>query len=396
VTATLPLARREWRGLGAAFALVAAAFAIATLFRWDAFRHAGVLGLWKLFDWHDIHVYFLSSGWVAGQGTLYREVPSEYPLLANLLFALVRVISRVVRLATDYDRFAWTWVTITMALYLGLLHRLVTRYPRPAVLLWLTPSAIHFSLYRYDVFAVIAALFAVESLRADRLRAAALLLGLVAALKGYSLFLLPAFLYYAWVKRGTREAGLTAVIYVALFALGNLATLAFSGVDGLMYAYRFHATRTFNGESTYDAVTYVFGPAFRDVFARFPRLPLALQALGALLAVAFRPRTHEQLMRAFLFATTMFVSFSVFYSPQFVLWLVPFVAEWTMPVVSWLVVALSWVTFAYFPVAFFRKARHLSFFQSTVALTTAVRAVLLAAVVVLKPRGAAAGAEPAR
>jgi len=380
-------------GLVVAALLAAAALGLATFLRWDAFRHASVFGLWNLFDWHDIHVYFLSSGWVAGQGTLYREVPSEYPLLANLLFAAVRLVSGLVPLGSDYDRFAWTWMLAGLALYLWTLHRLATRYPRPALLLWLTPSALHFSLYRFDVFAVVPALLAVEALAGGRLRRAALLLGLVTALKGYALFLLPAFLYHAWARRGAREAALAGAVYLAPFALGNLVTLAFSGTDGLLYAYRFHATRTFNGESTWDAAAYALGPAVRDAVGRVHGLPFALQALGALLALAFRPRTHEALMRAFLFATAVFTSASVFYSPQFVLWLVPFVAEWTTPLASWLVVAFSWVTFVYFPVAYFRRAHHPGLFRAAVVLTAAVRTAVAVAAPFARP--ASAHATPA-
>lgn len=373
-------------GLTPALFLLALAASVFALFHWQWVRHASVFGLWSLFDWHDMHVYFLSSGWVEGQGRLYREVPSEYPLLANVLFAATRVVSRLVPLADAYDKFAWTWVTTTLALYCVTLHRLVTRYPRLSLLLWLTPSALHFSIYRFDVYAVLLGLLAVEAIRAEKLHRAALLLGLITALKGYSLFLLPAYLFYVFAKRGLRDAAVIAALYLGPFVLGNLITLAFSGMEGLMYAYKFHAMRSFNGESTYDAVSYVFGPGFRDLVTRVPKLPLAMQALGALIAMAFRPRTPDQLLRAFLFATTMFVSFSVFYSPQFVLWMVPFVAEWSMPAVSWLMVALSWVTFAYFPVAFFRKEKRPEIFHAAVVVTTAVRTLVLAAVLFARPR----------
>jgi len=49
---------------------VCLAFSLLTLLCWDAFRHASFLGRWPLFDWHDMHGYFLSSGWVVGEGTV--------------------------------------------------------------------------------------------------------------------------------------------------------------------------------------------------------------------------------------------------------------------------------------------------------------------------------------
>ena len=353
-------------------------FSLATLFRWNAYRHVSFLHLWQVFDWQDIHVYFESSRWIVGGGTLYRAVPSEYPLLANLIFAVVRLVSQVVSVLADpYDRFAWVWVSLMLPLWFFVLHRLWTRFPRPALLLWLTPASLYFALYRFDALAVLLSLLCVEAIYQDRLRRAALMLGLVTALKGYSLFLLPAFAVYVWRRRGFAEAAVTSVVNLAPFALANLVTLLFGGVEGLMFAYRFHAARWLNGESTWDAIAYLTGPAIRDWLPRFTKLPMILAAACALIAAGFRPREPRDLMRAFLFATTGFISFSVFYSPQFVLWLVPFVADFASPLASWLVVAASWLTFAYFPVAFFKRLHHRRLFELTVAAVAALRLMIL-------------------
>lgn len=371
-----------------------ALFSIATLFRWDAYRHVTFLHLWQVFDWQDIHVYFESSRWVLGGGVLYRSVPSEYPLLANLVFAAVRLLSQAVPvIAEPYDRFAWVWVSLMLPLWFVVLHRLWTRFPRPALFLWLTPASLDFALYRFDALAVLLSLLCVEAVYEDRLRRAALMLGLVTALKGYALFLLPAFAVYVWRRRGFAEAVVASVIHLAPFVAANFVTFLFSGVEGLMFAYRFHAARWLNGESTWDAIAYLTGPAFRDWLARFTKLPPILEAACALIAAGFRPREPRDLMRAFLFATTGFISFSVFYSPQFVLWLVPFVADFAWPLASWLVVGASWLTFAYFPVAFFKRLHHPRLFELTVAAVAGLRLVIM--VVAAFPAGRLRAPQPA-
>ena len=354
-------------------------FSLVTLLRWDAYRHVTFLHLWQVFDWQDIHVYFESSRWIVGGGTLYRAVPSEYPLLANLVFAAVRVLSLGVPvLAEAYDRFAWVWVSLMLPLWFVVLHRLWTRFPRPALLLWLTPASLYFTLYRFDALAVLLSLCCVEAIHAERIRRAALFLGLVTALKGYSLFLLPAFGVYVWRRRGFAEAAIACVVNLAPFAIANLVTLGFGGREGLMYAYRFHAARWLNGESSWDAMAYLGGGRLRDALGGFRKLPEILEALSSLAAAAFLPRTPRDLMRAFLFATTGFISFSVFYSPQFVLWLVPFVADFAWPLAAWVVVACSWVTFAYFPVAFFKRLHHRRLFELAVSAVALLRGLLLA------------------
>ena len=50
------------------------------------------LGLRLAFDADDMGVYFKSARWVIEGGRLYREVPSEYPLLANITFAVLRYL----------------------------------------------------------------------------------------------------------------------------------------------------------------------------------------------------------------------------------------------------------------------------------------------------------------
>jgi len=373
-------------GLAPVMGVLSVAFSVFTLFHWEAFRHATLFGLIPFYERHDMNVYFLSSAWVEGQGTLYREVASEYLLLPNLLFGAVRFLSRFVPVLADpFDRFAWTWVSLTLPLYLFVLLRLIRRYPRPAPLLWLTPSALHFSLYRFDIYTVVVLLFAIEAIHDRRLRRGALLLGLVTALKGYALFLLPAYTLYVWNVSRPRLALEALALQIAPFVLANLSVIAFAGVDGMLSPFRFHAMRGLNGESGFDAIAYVSGPWIRELVARAHWLPTLLQVAGALIAAAFRPRTFEELLRSFLFATVAFVSFSVFYSPQFVLWLVPFVAWWTWPRISLLVVALSWVTYLYFPIAYFKREHHPGLFRGLIVIVAGLRLALLA-LTAIKPR----------
>src|SRR5262245_37125698 len=44
------------------------------------------------FDESDMSVYFASARWVIEGGRLYREVASDYPLFANIIFATVRYL----------------------------------------------------------------------------------------------------------------------------------------------------------------------------------------------------------------------------------------------------------------------------------------------------------------
>ena len=64
-----------------------------------------------------------------------------------------------------------------------------------------------------------------------------------------------------------------------------------------------------------------------------------------------RPRSFEDLVNASLFAVLGFMSFSVFYSPQFVLWILPLVCFSGSRVMLIPAILFSWLTYLYFPIS---------------------------------------------
>ena len=122
--------------------------------------------------------------------------------------------------------------------------------------------------------------------------------------------------------------------------------------------FSFQALRTLNGESTYDAFNYLVGV---PVIADGPEVRWvahSLQVGCALAAVAMRPQNFDDLINAFLFAVLGFMSFSVFYSPQFVLWILPLVCFSRSRVMLISAIFLSWLTYLYYPVGSLLYYRH--------------------------------------
>jgi hypothetical protein len=66
-----------------------------------------------------------------------------------------------------------------------------------------------------------------------------------------------------------------------------------------------------------------------------------------------RPRNFEDLVNALLFAVLGFMSFSVFYSPQFVLWILPLVCFSASRVMLLSAIFFSWITYLYFPISYY-------------------------------------------
>lgn len=301
------------------------------------------------FDTHEVRLYYKHSGWAAGQGTLYREIPSEYPPAANLVFGLLRWANDRLPWPAGEQTFCFLWIVTAWALYLWLVCR-AAEFGWPAAFVWLTPGAVFFAVTRFDIYPAAATFVALLALRADRPLRSAVWFGVALALKVYMLFALPALLVYVLQTRGWRTAFLFGLLCAAPMALSNLTVLALVGYEGMLSPYLFHAVRVSYGESTYDA--FYFLAAF--LFDRQPefggRVPQMLELACALAAAGMRPRTFDDLIRAMLVALVGFITFSVFYSPQYVIWLLPLLCLSEDVVLRRLGIVLGWVEFLYFPV----------------------------------------------
>ena len=315
-------------------------------------------GVRVAFDGYDLGIYHTTSRWAVGDGTLYRDVFSEYPLAANLIFAAVRLVAdHLDPFPSSLDSFCWVWTSAAWMVFVAVLRRVALELPWPALLLWLNPAVLYFTLLRFDVYPAALTLFCLLAARRNRPLTAAGWLGLAVAVKGYALVLVPAFVVFVWRVAGVRKALVAGAICVGPFALGNAVVYAYAGLDGMAGPYRFHAQRKLDSESsTYDTAADVFGQAGAKRIVEYPRVATALQLAGALLAAGLlalpRRDPFAGLVNAGLVALTALTSFSLFYSPQFVLWIVPLAACSDSRLLRVVVHVCLVGTLAYFPVAF--------------------------------------------
>ena len=120
-----------------------------------------------------------------------------------------------------------------------------------------------------------------------------------------------------------------------------------------------------------------------------PWIAQSLQVGVAFAAAAMRPRRFEDLINAFLFAVLGFMSFSIFYSPQFVLWVLPVICFSTSRVMLISAVLFSWLTYLYFPISYdLRTMGRGRIFKAAVVTISLLRLFMmfLAARLALAPR----------
>jgi uncharacterized membrane protein len=310
-------------------------------------------GIRFFFDYSDLSVYFQSGRWAVGQGTLYKDVFSEYPFLANIIFGIFRFLASFIQpFLYKLHNFWWLWMSVAWFIYIWILYQVTTKISKQALWIWLAPAPLYFTFLRFDIYPAVMTLLALLAIRREKDSQGAFWLGIAIALKGYALFVLPSYFVYLYSRKGFLTSCKIIAICLAPLIFSNLVVFAYSGLEGFLQPYAFHIDRRLNEESSYDAIIYLFNFEFLRDFLDFPKISRYLQIAVALLAAWLQPKRFQDLIDAFLLAIVGFTSFSTFYSPQFVLWIAA-VACFSRS--RWIIlfsIILSWLTYIYFPVLF--------------------------------------------
>jgi len=268
--------------------------------------------------------------------------------LANLIFATWRFVAGF--LSPGMVSFSFIWIVSAGLIYLCVLRWVIANSTLAAILAWVAPAPIYFSVFRFDIYPAAATMLALIAIRNNSFMQGAIWLGVAAALKGYALFMLPAFCVFVVYRRGILAGFYAVTLGVLPLILTFFITLIFVDLNEVLTPFKLQATRGFNGESTYDAINYLLGTDFR--LEKLPFLPQLLQLVSAMAAAAMRPKNFDELLNALIFAVLGYITFSAFYSPQFLLWLLPLVSFSCSRALAISMVAFSWLTFLYFPISY--------------------------------------------
>lgn len=214
-------------------------------------------------------------------------------------------------------------------------------------LLLLLPGAIYYTAYRFDILPALLTALSLACLGRRWVAASAALLGAAAMVKVYPVLLAPLVLRYLWEDRRGRAVWVGA--FAATVGAFLLPPLAASGWEAVWAPYRFQLAREPLLWNAYDYLLPKYlekndlrGTAFR------------LGCLGLSLAALALPRVPDlgALLRRGAVVLIVFVCLSVFYSPQWILWLSPLLLPLATgrPVLTGLIVALDLVTFFTWPI----------------------------------------------
>jgi uncharacterized membrane protein len=323
-------------------------------------------GLFRAARFRDVHLYERYTSLLLHGRVPYRDFFMEYPPGALIAFIPAYAGGR-----THYNAVFKVLMALCGAAALVLVALVLLRLGATAGRLWvsvllvaLSPIALGpISLNTYDAWPAVLTIAALLAFLAGRDVAGGVLLGLGFTAKVYPIVLLPPALIWAWRLHGRRRAAATACAFAVVALVVTLPFLALAP-HGLLESFRSQAARGVQIESlgaqvlvaadhaglytvhvahhTRGAVTYdVRGSAARVLGAVSSVLQLVATALVAWL-YARRRDDPERLAIAFAAAAAGFLAFTRFFSPQYLVWLIPLVAV-VDSAVSWFLLGVALV-----------------------------------------------------
>ena len=299
-----------------------------------------------LFDRHpygDVHLYAHYAHEMTSGRWPYRDFFDEYPVLAQPLFFVVRLLP-----GPFVTSFKWTMAicgAAAVALLVELVMTVSASLPRivaAAGVAGLSPLLVGpVFINTYDLFPALLTAGAVLAFLRGRRTTTYVLLALAVAAKVYPLVLLPLLLIEAWERGGREEVKCALGWFASVLVLVHLP-FAIMGPGGLRFSYWVQLKRGLEVESLAGGVLLVLdrlglhhvtlrdeAPGSRDAVGSLADALAVVSSLVLVAAVLYVAwlylRGHRDWLVATAAAVTAFVAFNKVLSPQYTAWLVPLV-----------------------------------------------------------------------
>lgn len=318
--------------------------------------------------------------WFPQHSLPYVNVPSEYPQIPTYLFGLLYLFiptSEVLKVYFLYSSIFSLLMLVTLFFTIRMLYAMLPRRKWLAYLMFL-PGTLYFTYNRFDILPAFLALWSLLLLRRQKFVATGVLLGIGTLTKWYPALLLPVYLSYdaTIYKRLNWKMILAYTVTCVLIALPTILT---GGLSAFLEPYLFHAGRGLEQVSLPTLLFLFFSNiGLHPGLELFTYAFLVLQFLPAPLGLFAYIDTEEKLLRWIILVIGAFILFSRVFSPQWLLWMMPFLI---LAVRNWFDVALiifyNLVTYLTFPLAYDLFGVSSTAYKYGGAATAAVLIILL-------------------
>lgn len=285
-------------------------------------------------DDFELSVFFQRGSWLPQGITPYdKEIFQEYPQLGLSYLTLPFLFTN------DYQDYKTILILFNFLCFLGLIYvtyKIFQKFNKNILylLLFLLPSVAYFIFSRFDIVVVLLVQISFYLLLSKKYRASVVFLALAFLTKWYPLLFLPLYFYYLRGKLPMTEFKKIGKEMILSFFAVISAVMIFSFlIDGIysLVPYFFHSARPAAIGSLYHLI-------FQSSFLRFGldnlnyigiSLFFLLQFIIPLIFIFQSKKfsnyilNKKQLIMWMSLAILIFLLFSRFYSPQWILWFLP-------------------------------------------------------------------------
>ena len=269
---------------------------------------------------YGMHFYDGQHLWPFSEKTLLGDTkvqhPVEYPALTGLIMWLISFLVSPSQTAVyDYYRITAGIQIVLFALCAYLIYKLVGK--KYAYYFALAPAVLYSLNRNWDIWAIVAMLFAILLFERKKYILSAILLSVAIATKFFPIVLmLPIMIIFLRNRQISNfiKYGLTVLITWVLINLPFVLV----DLEGWAYFYKFSAERALGSASFYELVN-IFIPGIKFSSIHF----YILNILVFLLVTAFlmKLKTVPTLAESSFFVMFAFILFNKQYSMQYVIWL---------------------------------------------------------------------------
>lgn len=282
---------------------------LSALFHW--------LGAIRLIPWHigysDIAPFFQKA---LEPGLPYIDKLMEYPVMTGMFIQAMGFVGKTFE--GYYVGSAMGLILLTGASSYFLLKMADQDTHRRILCFWvLAPSMFLFSVYNWDVLTLFFVVLALYALRSQRYYRVSAFLALGFSSKFYPIiYMLPLLILAPLTKRGK------LVVVLAFLFVSAAVNVPFmiAHYQGWFYFFSFNAARLPNVDSPWN-VLGVMIPSPLDVNV-INKISLVLFLVGSLWLCGILRKGEVE--AGFFGVTLLFLLFSKVFSPQYLLWLLPF------------------------------------------------------------------------
>jgi hypothetical protein len=303
-----------------------------------------------ILDSNEYASYYDRGGWIYSSGAPV----SEYPQIPTYLFGLNRLISDSfspdMHFGIFYTLFSLEMITV-LFFVIKILIEMLPQTDKSFYLLLFLPPTLYYVLNRFDILPALLCLIALHKAHEKKWIFASALLAVATFTKWYPILLFPGFFVYASIQENKLNWKMVMAFIVASLVI-LLPTFLQGGLAAVMIPYRFHLAR---------GMEYVALPVLvNDLLVNMIVNPQAfyfvffvLQVVSPVLCIFLKVDTFDRLVNYCILSTSIFILFSRINSPQWFLWLIPFLLlSITNKKDYWLVVFYNLITYIFFPIVF--------------------------------------------